>query len=230
MLWPLLLIRLPARWLGRTTIIVLPAIAIATTIAFALFLRPRLAAELDYTLLPTRILPLALGCFLAVIEARGRHLGLRTAAAASVAGACLLLAAVTGRAAAIIPASGWFWAIILPSISLISFGFVTALISPATPAWLLAPFRWSTARFMGRISYAMYLVHIPLLFALGINAAALDEGPAPLRGSALVVLLSFLIATTSLYLIERPLSRLKDRIGNRAPALGDEPSAQLTVS
>lgn len=234
LLWPLLLILLPPRWLGRTTLIALPAVAISTAIGFALLLNPSLAAELDYTMLPTRILPLALGCFLAVIEAGGRHLGLRTAAASSVAGGCLLLAAVTGRATGIIPGGGWFWAIILPSISLISFGLVAALISPAAPAWLLAPFRWATARFMGRISYAMYLVHIPILFALGINAAALDGGPVPLRWSALAIFLSLLIAIASLYLVERPLSRLKSRIGRRTPASdtqpSDEPSAELTAS
>ncbi|MGI4793900.1 MAG: hypothetical protein ACRYF2_24540 [Janthinobacterium lividum] len=104
---------------------------------------------------------------------------------------------------------------ILPGLSLISLGLITTLIDPATPARLLAPLRWGPARFLGRISYAMYLVHIPLLFALGINAAALHDGPAPLRWSALVVLLSLLIATASFFLIERPLARLRHRPNTR---------------
>lgn len=63
MLWLLLLTVLPARWLGRTTLVILPAAAIASAVGFALFLNPALAAELSYTMLPTRMLPLALGCF-----------------------------------------------------------------------------------------------------------------------------------------------------------------------
>ena len=162
-------------------------------------------------MLPTRMLPLALGCFLAVMEQQGRHLGRRTAAVAASCGAGLLLLAIGGRAAGLVPAGGWVWAMILPGLSLISLGLITTLIDPATPARLLAPLRWGPARFLGRISYAMYLVHIPLLFALGINAAALGDGPAPLRWSALVVLLSLLIATASFFLIERPLARLRRR-------------------
>lgn len=150
-----------------------------------------------------------------MLELKGRYFGLRNAAVVMASGICLLLLAIAGRSAGIGPAGGWFWAMILPSISLISLGAITTLISPATPTWFLAPFRWSPACFLGRISYAMYLVHIPLLFAFGINAAALDEGPAPLRWSALVVLLSFLIATTSFFLIERPLARLRLRLQTR---------------
>lgn len=211
LLWPLLLIALPARWLGRVTLLALPALAIASAVGGALVLPSALAAELTYTMLPTRMLPLALGCFLAVIEGEGHHLGRRTAATAAACGTGLLLLAIGGRAAGLVPAGGWVWAVILPGLSLISLGLITTLIDPATPARLLAPLRWRPARFLGRISYAMYLVHIPLLFAFGINAAALHDGPAPWRWSALVVLLSLLIATASFFLIERPLARLRHR-------------------
>lgn len=217
LLWPLLLIALPTRWLGRVTLLAIPALAVASAVGVALVLPPALAAELSYTMLPTRMLPLALGCFLAVIEQEGRHLGRRTAAVAAACGASLLLLAIGGRAAGLVPTGGWVWAVILPGLSLVSLGLITTLIDPATPARLLAPFCWRPARFLGRISYAMYLVHIPLLFALGINAAALHDGPAPLRWSALVVLLSILIATASFFLIERPLAQLRHRATTRHP-------------
>ena len=216
LLWPLLLIVLPPRWLGRTTLVILPLAAVAAAVTFAAVAPPALGAELIYTMLPTRMLPLALGCYLAVLEQSGRRIGLRAATAASIGGTGLLLTAVAGRAAGIVPAGGWFWAMILPSISLLSLGFVTALINPATPSWVIAPFHWQAARFLGRISYAMYLVHIPLLFAFGVNDAALGGAPAPTAMSALVVALSLAIAYASQLLIEQPLARLRSRLGRRA--------------
>lgn len=216
LLWPLLVIFLPPRWLGRTTLVILPLSAIAAALTFAAVMPSSLAAELIYTMLPTRMLPLALGCFLAVFEQRGRHVSLRAAGLVSALGACVLLGATMGRSAGIVPPGGFYWAMLLPGLTMLALGFVATLISPVAPNWMIAPFRAAVPRFLGQISYAVYLVHIPLLFTFGLNDAALSGGPAPVRWSLLVAALSFAIACASWLLIERPLGRLKSKLGRRA--------------
>ena len=217
LLWPMLLILLPPRWLGRTTLVLIPAAALLAAITLAATAPPAIAAGLTYMSLPTRMLPIALGCFLAVMEEQGRTVSLRQAAASATIGAVILGAAVFGRAHGLLPPGGWYWTLILPGVTLMSFGAIVTLLSPATPRWLVFAFKLAPARFLGRISYAAYLIHVPLLFALGINDAALDGGPAPWRRSALVVVLTIALAAGSLFLIERPLSRLRSR--NARPPL-----------
>jgi peptidoglycan/LPS O-acetylase OafA/YrhL len=56
--------------------------------------------------------------------------------------------------------------------------------------------------FLGRISYSLYLWHVPLLVATG---AAVYDG-RPIR-SAFVVCLAIVVATSSYYLVERPLRK-----------------------
>lgn len=58
------------------------------------------------------------------------------------------------------------------------------------------------ARFLGRISYGMYLWHLPILMAV----ASLGAWRAPLGVAVTVVM-----ATGSLYLVERPFLRMKHR-------------------
>jgi peptidoglycan/LPS O-acetylase OafA/YrhL len=66
--------------------------------------------------------------------------------------------------------------------------------------------------FLGRISYSLYLWHVPVLAAAG--ATAYDHRPAR---SALAVCLAVAVATASFYLVEQPLrKRWRER---RSPAL-----------
>ena len=62
-------------------------------------------------------------------------------------------------------------------------------------------------RYCGRISYGLYLYHLPVLVCLtGIMGLTFAS-------RSLVIVTTFAIAATSFYLIEQPLLRLKDRIG-----------------
>ncbi len=74
--------------------------------------------------------------------------------------------------------------------------------------------------FLGRISYSLYLWHVPVLAAAG--ATAYDHRPAR---SALAVCASIVVATASFYCVERPLrQRWRER---RPPVLA--PSVQPSM-
>lgn len=68
----------------------------------------------------------------------------------------------------------------------------------------------------GRISYSLYLFHMPILHALLPAGLYLGAAVGPRWGYAVIALLvvglSFLAAMLSYYLIERPCLRLKDRL------------------
>jgi peptidoglycan/LPS O-acetylase OafA/YrhL len=57
-------------------------------------------------------------------------------------------------------------------------------------------------RFLGRISYSLYLWHLPVLVAAG--ATAYDHRAAR---SALTVCFAVVVATASFYFVEQPLRR-----------------------
>jgi peptidoglycan/LPS O-acetylase OafA/YrhL len=66
-------------------------------------------------------------------------------------------------------------------------------------------------RFVGVISYALYLWHVPILGAFGVHSHF--EG----WQSAAAIMLTFMAAATSYYVIERPFLRLKTRQRREAP-------------
>jgi peptidoglycan/LPS O-acetylase OafA/YrhL len=70
-------------------------------------------------------------------------------------------------------------------------------------------------RALGRISYGVYLYHLPILFSLGMNQANLNGGGVPATRIALAVALTMGLAIVSYVVLERPLLRLKARLGAR---------------
>jgi peptidoglycan/LPS O-acetylase OafA/YrhL len=84
------------------------------------------------------------------------------------------------------------------------------------PTWLIQLFSLSPLRLLGKISYGIYLYHLPII-SLGENAIhQLMLQLAPLYADALTKLslltLTLLIAAASWNIIERPLNALKDRL------------------
>ena len=75
--------------------------------------------------------------------------------------------------------------------------------------------------FVGRISYGLYLWHVPVLAATGAHA----DGGRPAR-AALAVCATFAVATTSFFLIEQPFRRRwRQRSSVRAVAVVVQPTA-----
>ncbi len=104
---------------------------------------------------------------------------------------------------------------VLPTLQLMSFPLTSACIlvlligftgssAPHAALLRLAPLRW-----IGRISYGLYLYHYPLYFAFGIRHPDHPEPSMTHVGLGLAGV--FVIAWLSWRVIERPLVRLADR-------------------
>lgn len=89
---------------------------------------------------------------------------------------------------------------------------VGTLLSPTARTFLSLP----VSVFLGRISFGLYLLHLPIFFSLGIGSyLAVDQlwghGPAGIVASFLVLLASILSALAFHHAIERPSIRLASK-------------------
>ena len=160
-----------------------------------------------------RMLSLSLGSVLAYVEPFLRRSGWRTLLIALVfAAGGYRLAWISGNRPLLgDPVLAWLPAFWLVSFAAISTACVlTALaldrIGHGAELALTNP----VLRFVGRISYGLYLYHFPIYFALGVGRWRDGEPPPPLLVLSAVGL-TFLVATLSYYALERPILRLQQR-------------------
>ncbi|HEY7326340.1 MAG TPA: acyltransferase [Gemmataceae bacterium] len=120
------------------------------------------------------------------------------------------------------------------------FTVVAVMTTVALARLLTAPARWATRILesaplvgTGRISYALYLFHQPIIHLLLTACISLSLTIGPYLARVVFILLassfSFLAAVLSYYLIERPCLRLKDRLRPRITG-GSLASGQLESS
>jgi peptidoglycan/LPS O-acetylase OafA/YrhL len=208
LLWPLLILSTPQRFLARL-IFVTVCLSILSYIAL-LVMSPH-AEALAYRILPTRMLSLSFGAALS--------LGLPKITIQRV---CIVVALTYGL-------GGGLWAANLPysvamqiTFSALCFTLV-AYILQRPPQWLeLAPVKW-----MGGISYGLYLYHLPVYYFFGISHM---QGTARVDSLTVVsaILCTVAIASVSYMLIERPLLRLKETIAFRPKNTRDDMGGALT--
>lgn len=112
----------------------------------------------------------------------------------------------------------WVPAAFFVAFALVSCSLVLAAVglsgSRFPPVALL---RTRALAFVGRISYGLYLYHLPVYFALGLLHGRFAEPPSAGR-VLLAVALSFAVATLSYFVIERPILRYAARFRSRKPA------------
>jgi peptidoglycan/LPS O-acetylase OafA/YrhL len=206
LLWPLILLALLR---GRGSIrraltgtLVLAAASVAT---MALLYHPGTDPSRVYYGTDTRAFELLIGAGLALIVVRGHDLVVRRWSGYAGAGALTALVVLFAK---VHDTSGWMYrggfllAALLAAVAVWS-------ASHARPGALLAsaPLRW-----IGRISYGIYLWHWPVIVLLTSSRTGLAR-PALLVAQVAVTLLA---ATLSFHLVERPI-----RVGRlpRWPAL-----------
>jgi len=79
---------------------------------------------------------------------------------------------------------------------------------------LIAVLRSSPLRFIGQISYGLYLYHYPIYYAFGVVNNT-DNGSPAFLTVVLAVATTFTVAMSSYFVVEKPLRKLKDRFRTR---------------
>lgn len=234
--WPLLVAFLPLRWSARLVgLVVIPGALLAGVVLVALpAIEPAWSwigaqvesgridrfQRLGLVLFGTqcRVLSLAVGAQLAFHEER-----IRARPGRGVAVALLGLFAASGLSAstpALCAALGrWFdlpfpaqdWRVLAGVLATTLATSSTMLLVVAAEGWARSPLRWlsfAPLRAVGRISYGLYLYHLPLFQFLAIHKWG-KQGDA-LRVWGIVAAL-FAVATLSYLLFERPILRFAAR-------------------
>ncbi len=209
LLWPMIVMLMPLRWGRPFTLFVLPALALLSAAVLILSFEPVLAAELIYNSLFTRMLSLAFGAYLAFREAEGAPIPLSRCVLIISTGLAVLVWALLCRSAGWLPAGGTATALVLLGFAVLEAGTVALVLSNAL-RWLTSTFSWTWLRAIGRMSYGLYLYHLIILFALGINPASAAQGVSATAFFA-ALLLTFGIAALSFRFIERPLLAMRGR-------------------
>jgi peptidoglycan/LPS O-acetylase OafA/YrhL len=96
------------------------------------------------------------------------------------------------------------------------YGWLVILAASGLPGWVGKVASFGPLRYIGRISYGIYVIHnfIPHILEKPEVVAFTGELSRAQTGM-IVIPLSFILPMLSWHLMERPIQRLKDRIGGR---------------
>lgn len=212
LVWPCLVLFVPRRFLLKI---------LSGTIIFSFVLRVLLAASHHdvYSLTLTRLDGLSGGAILALLHSTGSLRRWRPLLLAMAVCSSLLIVAIgsTFRTTGEI----WFTAAKYSLLAALYSGCIGWLVC-SPEAKLSRALSIRPLRFIGRISYGLYVWH-PFVFVLLFRAL---HGHSPWLEAALAFPLAFLLASLSWYAFERPFLRLKDRF---APEARLSPQAPLRV-
>jgi peptidoglycan/LPS O-acetylase OafA/YrhL len=96
--------------------------------------------------------------------------------------------------------------------SLLNYFFAVIIYGVAEEKWLIRFLEWRPLRYLGKISYGLYVYHFPIVWFAGRIADLGITSPLLKPLAALVALLgTVLIASLSFRFMERPITNLKDR-------------------
>ncbi len=113
--------------------------------------------------------------------------------------------------------------------SLLNYFFAVIIYGVAQEGWLTHVLEWRPLRYLGKISYGLYVYHFPIVWFAG-RIADLDITPPLLQ--PLTALIAFagtvLIASMSFQFMERPITNLKDRLFPLKPS--SKPEAVVTLA
>jgi peptidoglycan/LPS O-acetylase OafA/YrhL len=114
--------------------------------------------------------------------------------------------------------------------SLLNYFFAVIIYGVAQEGWLTRYLEWRPLRYLGKISYGLYVYHFPIVWFAG---RLTDLGVSEPILKPLVAILAFcgtlLIASLSFRFLERPITNLKDRWFPLKPSSEPEKTVSLAV-
>ncbi len=214
LLWPLVITRIPDRYGLLITRYAIPAVSIIIALVLASSLDSGLAARLIYMSGPTRMMSLSLGASLAFRESEGS--ALRDSYSFGLLGLGVAVLAIDniGRYLGVVPAGGYYWCLAILGYALVSSSTISLLINSHKDyiGWVRRLLSLRLVRYLGRISYGVYLYHYLILFLMDIPPyKAATTGTNALNVFAALAL-TLALASFSYHCLERPLLRLKSRL------------------
>lgn len=96
--------------------------------------------------------------------------------------------------------------------SLLNYFFAVIIYGVAHEGWFTGYLEWRPLRYLGKISYGLYVYHSPIIWFSGRIADLGIDNPILKPLTALIALIAtILIASLSFHLMEKPIINLKDR-------------------
>jgi peptidoglycan/LPS O-acetylase OafA/YrhL len=220
LIWPPLIAILPHMLRSVTTWLIIPALSIVAALAISVHFESTLAANIIYMSTATRMISLSLGAYLAVAESTGGALKTWQSIAILTAGAAVLLLDNVARGMHLIAAGGFYWSFALLGYATLCCGAVSAVIFSGGKiiTTLKRILTLKPLRYIGKISYGLYLYHLFILFLLNIAPYQTEGGTSFWRVSAAAIL-TFVAAHLSYSYLELPLIRLKGRLTLKVPKM-----------
>ena len=211
--WPFLIASMPDRWGIFITRYAVPGLSLAYALILASALESELAARLIYMSGPARMMSLSLGASLAFMEREGRIARDLNSFLLLIFGMALLAADNVGRGVGLIPAGGVYWCIALPGYALLSASTVSLLIfsSSGIVGSIRSALTLQPVRYLGRISYGLYLYHYLVLWLLDVPQYKVAGTGTSFGRLFAALAISLFVAGASYRYLERPLLSLQGR-------------------
>lgn len=213
LIWPFLISAIPLRWGRIVTGAIIPLISLMAALIIAGWFESTLAGSIIYMSVVTRMMSLSLGAFLAFREMNGDKADGLRATLPLGSGIFVLAADNIGRAVHLVPAGGFYWSGALAGYALLSFGTIMLLLDAdnRVVAWGRAFLSLGPLRYIGRISYGLYLYHMLVLFLMGLAQYQVEKTGTTFTRAMTALFVTFAVAGLSYRYLESPLLRLKRR-------------------
>lgn len=205
LVWPFMLYAMSFRRARLVATVAIPLLAIAASLYTYTLYSQEVTHGLVLRGTVYRSVSLALGAFMAFHEGWFRALPKRTIAMAIISAAAGSAVIAIGNVIYHDPThitTNLGYALQAAAVVLLCIalnGFESPIRKLLESAWL---------RYIGRISYGIYLYHYPIFYFLDLRPVTTDT---PLINGAIAVALTFIVSSLSFRVIERPLLKLKDK-------------------
>jgi peptidoglycan/LPS O-acetylase OafA/YrhL len=212
-IWPFLATRIPGNWSVTVTGYVIPAAAVATALLFAGSLDSTLAASFIYMSGPTQMMSLSLGASLAFVERSARHPKDFNTVLCFGLGVALLAAGQLAKHFGLIAHGGYAGCIAIVGYALICASTVSLLVFSRNAGIeaLRSLLSFLPLRYLGQISYGLYLYHYLVLYLMDIPPSKVEGTGTDFGRAFLALAASLAVASLSFHYLERPLLSLRYR-------------------